>query len=34
MSGSTAVSCLFAGKYIITSNLGDSRAIICSKIND
>ncbi len=33
-SGSTAVCCLLTGKYVITSNLGDSRAIICSRKND
>ena len=34
MSGSTCVICLFTGDYLVTCNLGDSRAILCSKTNN
>lgn len=33
-SGSTCVTSLIVNNYIFTANVGDSRAILCKKINE
>ena len=33
LSGATTVCCLLVGEHLFTANLGDSRAILCQKLN-